>query len=107
MRDKKGYETAKPLDRIFTNTYIFVAMAKKKNKKTKQVIGRLVFTKENYLMFFAGLLLILIGYVVMALGGTSSTMSLVIAPVILFVAYLVVVPVAILYRKRTPDDRTD
>ena len=79
---------------------------RKRSTKTKQVINRLVFTRENYLIFFAGLLLVIAGYVVMALGGTSSTWSLVVAPVILFVAYLVVVPVAILYRKKKPEDQS-
>lgn len=84
-------------------------MAKKRTKKSsknKQVINRLVFTRENYVIFFAGLFLILAGYLVMALGGTSSTLSLVVAPIILFIAYLVVVPVAILYRKKTPEDQS-
>lgn len=73
-------------------------MGKKKPKK--KVIGKLVFERENYLIFLAGVILLILGYVLMAIGDTYSTLSLTIAPVILFVAYLVVIPAAILYRKK-------
>ncbi len=79
-------------------------MAKKKpqrrSRKSKSVIPGLVFTKENYIIFFVGLFLILLGYVLMAMGGKNDPLSLTVSPVILFVAYFLVVPAAIIYSKK-------
>ncbi len=80
-------------------------MAKKKTKKDRAIVRRLVFTRENYWIFFAGIFLILLGYILMAAGDTYSTLSITIAPIILFIAYLIVIPVAILYSKKSPEDK--
>jgi len=78
-------------------------MAKKKQKKP--AIRKLVFTKENFIIFFGGLALIILGYILMALGDTYSALSLTISPLILFIAYLVIVPLAIMYRKKSPENQ--
>ena len=91
----------KPLDRLYAIGYIFPAMSKKKTEKP--VVGQLQIGKQNYWIFLAGVALIILGYLLMAAGGTSSTLSLVISPLILLVAYLVIIPIAIMYRKRSPD----
>jgi len=82
-------------------------MAKKKTKKNRTIVRRLVFTRENYWIFFAGIFLILLGYILMAVGDTYSTLSITIAPIILFVAYLIVIPVAIIYSKKSPEDKRE
>lgn len=59
------------------------------------------FTKKNYLLFLAGIVVIVLGYVIMALGTVDSVQSLTIAPILLFVGYLVIIPWALLYRDKT------
>jgi hypothetical protein len=47
-----------------------------------------------------GVLLIALGYIVMAGGETTSTQSLTIAPIMLFLGYIVVIPIALIYRDK-------
>lgn len=54
--------------------------------------------KTNYILFFAGLFLLVIGFYVMSLGNWDSSSALFVAPVILFIAYVVVFPLAIFFR---------
>ena len=54
------------------------------------------FTFYNYLIFVIGVLLITIGYVLMALGDTYSFLSLRLSPLLLFAGYCVLIPVSIL-----------
>ena len=52
----------------------------------------LPFTKKNYYLFLAALLVIVIGYVALSQG------SITLAPILLVLGYCVIIPVAILYR---------
>ena len=54
------------------------------------------FTFYNYLIFVIGVLLITIGYVLMAWGDTYSFLSLRLSPLLLFAGYCVLIPVSIL-----------
>lgn len=54
----------------------------------------LPFTRTNYLIFLAGLVTIVAGYI--SLGQGSITL----APILLVAGYCVIIPVAILYRGR-------
>jgi|GEM_PF-729629 len=95
------FSYVKQLDRQGFRVYIFSAMAKKKARKP--VFGKLDLTRGNYILFFVGVGLLILGYILMAMGGTSSNMSLTVAPVILFIAFLVVIPLSIMYRKKSPE----
>ncbi len=75
-----------------------------KKKPQKPVIGKLIFTRENYLIFFAGVATIILGFVLMAAGGTNSPLSITIAPLVLLLGFLVVIPIAIMYRKKSSDE---
>ena len=55
--------------------------------------------KENYILFAAGIITIILGYVIMALGETYSFQSLSVAPVFLFTGYLILIPVSLIYNK--------
>jgi hypothetical protein len=52
----------------------------------------LPFTRTNYLLFVAGLVVIVAGYI--SLAGGSITL----APILLVAGYCVIVPISILYR---------
>jgi hypothetical protein len=55
--------------------------------------------KWNYLIFGIGVLTIIVGYIIMATGKTYSFQSLTVAPIVLLIGYLVIIPIAILYRR--------
>ncbi len=73
---------------------------KKKTNKQKPFVSNLTLGKTNYILFGVGLLLIVLGYFVMAKGDTYSFQSLSIAPIMLLIGYLVIIPASILYKKR-------
>ncbi len=77
----------------------------KKIKKSTQFVKNLSLTKTNYLIFGLGLLVIIVGYFVMASGDTYSFRSLSVAPVILLLGYLIIIPISILYRKDESKDQ--
>ena len=54
----------------------------------------LPFTKRNYYIFLAGLVVIILGYFTLSQG------SITLAPILLVLGYCVILPVAILYRGR-------
>ena len=57
------------------------------------------FKKINYLIFGIGVLLIIIGYLLMGYGDVDSVLSLKISPFILFIGYIILIPMSILYKK--------
>jgi len=81
---------------------------KKANKESrKHFIESLTISKSNYLLFALGILVIIIGYFIMASGGTNSYKSLTLAPIILLIGYLVIVPAAILYKQKKSQSKSD
>jgi len=58
------------------------------------------FSKKNYLLFILGVIAIIAGYIIMALGETYSYQSLSLSPVILTIGYLVLIPCSLLYKDR-------
>lgn len=77
------------------------AQEKKKFKGSgKKESTALPFKKQNYLLFTLGLLTIVLGYIFLSVGPWNSFWSLTLAPVLLVLGYCVIIPVAILYRKK-------
>ncbi|NQT25828.1 hypothetical protein HQ585_10760 [candidate division KSB1 bacterium] len=60
----------------------------------------LPFTKQNYIYFGAGILTLVVGYIALSIGPWDSFWSLTLAPILLVLAYCVIFPVSILYRKK-------
>ena len=74
---------------------------KKQKKKPKKPTGPVTaLTTVNYLLFGAAVLLMIIGYYFLSIGPADSKESLTIAPIILVIAYCIVVPLAIFWRKK-------
>ena len=65
----------------------------------KTLFGSWSFHKTNYYLFIGGILLIILGYLIMAYGKVNSFQSLTLAPVILFIGYIILIPSALIYRK--------
>tara|TARA_X000001036_G_scaffold439414_1_gene490488 strand:- start:1386 stop:1610 length:225 start_codon:yes stop_codon:yes gene_type:complete len=72
-----------------------------KNKKTSResLFANWSFKKINYIVFITGLLLVIFGYILMGTGEVNSFQSLTLAPMMLFIGYLVVIPLSILIKK--------
>ena len=76
------------------------AMSKKIDEKHVHLIEGWAFTSKNYYIFAVGVILIALGYWIMASGETTSTQSLTVAPIMLFLGYIVVIPAALIYRDK-------
>ncbi|UCD38906.1 MAG: DUF3098 domain-containing protein [Fidelibacterota bacterium] len=82
-------------------------MAKNKKQKPAAIFGDWDFTRTNYLIFLGGIVIIILAYIIMAMGGNDSFGTLTLAPVMLVIGYLVVIPLAILYRPRKHAPKQD
>ena len=56
--------------------------------------------KENFYMLFSGIAVLIFGFFLMSQDPYDSTVSLSISPIVLLLAYLVIFPLSIFYRKR-------
>lgn len=56
------------------------------------------FGKTNYILFCSGVALLIIAYVLMARGSVNSFQSLTLAPLLLFISYIIIIPIALVYR---------
>ena len=79
-------------------------MAKRKGtgrttKKTFVSPFKNYWKKENYILLLAGVLLLIIGYTLMATDPWDNPIALTLSPIILLLAYLVIFPLSIFYRK--------
>ena len=54
------------------------------------------FTKQNYVIFGIGIIVIILGYVLMYIGETTSFLSTKLSPFILVIGYCVIIPISIL-----------
>jgi hypothetical protein len=74
---------------------------KRKYRGQSQAAGEpLPFSSENYIIFGAGIFLIILGYLALSKGPWDSFWSLTLAPILLVIGYCVAIPLAILYRKK-------
>jgi uncharacterized membrane protein HdeD (DUF308 family) len=69
--------------------------------KQKALAEALPLTKSNYQILGGGLLCIVLGYIALAQEPWDGTMPLVVAPILLVIGYCVLIPIGILFRRRT------
>jgi hypothetical protein len=74
-------------------------MAKEIQKK-KIIVHSLPLTARNYQILGLALACIAMGYIALSQEPWDGTVPLVVAPILLFLGYCVLVPVGILYRRR-------
>tara|TARA_B100000427_G_C15338311_1_gene519974 strand:- start:56 stop:301 length:246 start_codon:yes stop_codon:yes gene_type:complete len=74
----------------------------KSSKADSSIFKSWSFSNINYILFSIGIALIIIGYILMASGEVNSLKSLTIAPIILFLGYIVFIPLALIYKDKTP-----
>ena len=67
---------------------------------SKTLFGSWSFNKTNYFLLFSGIVFIILGYLIMAYGEVNSFQSLTLAPIILFIGYIILIPTALIYKER-------
>ena len=72
----------------------------KDSESTTALFESWFFSTVNYYLFGIGLALIILGYIVMASGEVNSFQSLTVAPIILFIGYIIFIPAALIYRDK-------
>lgn len=70
----------------------------KSGHRTK--VSQIAFTKSNYRLFGASIVVLLIGYLALSQGPVDGFLSLTLAPIILVLGYCVLIPIAIMYSDR-------
>lgn len=64
--------------------------------------------KSNYILLSLGVLVLIIGFYLMTFGPWDNPISLTVSPLVLLLAYIVIFPLSILYKKKkqnsTPED---
>lgn len=61
-------------------------------------------TKKNLVLIAIGVLLLVIGFFCLATGPADNPVSLTVAPLILTLAYLVIIPLGILWKGKKEDE---
>tara|TARA_A100001011_G_scaffold387873_1_gene466463 strand:+ start:280 stop:492 length:213 start_codon:yes stop_codon:yes gene_type:complete len=57
------------------------------------------FNNFNYLIFGIGVLTIIVGYILMSSGSVNSFQSVRLAPFLLFIGYVILIPISIFLKK--------
>ena len=75
-------------------------MSTDKKQNNLSLFDDWAFGKLNYILFSIGLALVIFGYIFMASGDVNSFQSLTLAPIMLFLGYIVVIPISLVYRDK-------
>jgi len=59
--------------------------------------------KKNLILIAVGVLLLVIGFLCLATGPAENPISLTVAPLVLCLAYLVIIPLGILWKGKKED----
>ncbi len=75
---------------------------RKKRVKVKEKKSTFInyWKKPNFYILFAGIATLFIGYFLMAQSPWNNPLSLTVSPIVLLIAYIVIFPLSILYKKK-------
>ena len=79
----------------------------KQTKKVSVSPFSIYWNKMNYYLLALGILVTIIGFYVMSMGTWDSFTSLVLSPIILFIAYVIIFPLSIFFRKKSEEKNQD
>lgn len=82
-----------------------VRTKQKTSKKTLSSPFSIYWDKSNYYILLAGVILSIIGFYLLSIKPWDSTESLYMAPIVLFIAFVIVFPLSILFRKKETEDQ--
>jgi hypothetical protein len=83
-------------------------MAKKVvEQKSKLKKNLIVFydywNSKNYFLLFLGIIVLTLGYFLMSIGPWDNFLSLDVSPIVLLIAYLIIIPLAVLLNFKKPE----
>jgi membrane protein YdbS with pleckstrin-like domain len=78
----------------------------KQTKKAKVSPFNIYWEKQNYQLLILGIAVIVIGFYFMTIGPWDSFSSLVIAPILLFIGYVIIFPLSIFLRKKLEKEKS-
>ena len=78
----------------------------KQTKKVRVSPFNIYWKKKNYHFLALGIVVIIICFYLMSVGAWNSFSSLVIAPILLVVSYVLIFPLSIFYRKKDKKELT-
>ena len=81
-----------------------VAMSTNNQQNKINLFDGWAFGRINYILFGFGLGLVIFGYFFMANGEVDSFQSLTLAPIMLFLGYIVVIPISLVYRDKEKEN---
>ena len=70
------------------------------SENTNSLFASWSLSKTNYILFGIGITLIILGYILMGKGEVYSFQSLTLAPIMLFIGYIIVLPASLIYRDK-------
>jgi FtsH-binding integral membrane protein len=73
----------------------------RQTKKTSVSPFNIYWEKKNYYLLFLGVLITIIGFYFMSVGTWNSFSSLIISPILLFIAYIIIFPLSMFLRKKS------
>jgi hypothetical protein len=82
-------------------------MAKPKEKEKRRTTFQkheIPFSKKNFIVLIVGIVIIFIGFYLMAIGGVDSFIAITLAPILLFLAYVIIIPYGILKKFKNGKD---
>ncbi|GIK61345.1 MAG: hypothetical protein HND39_09485 [Ignavibacteriota bacterium] len=77
----------------------------KQTKKISVSPFNIYWDKRNYYLLALGLIVTIIGFYFMTIGPWDSFSSLVISPILLFIAYVIIFPLSIFLRKKSDKEQ--
>ncbi|HEX2788031.1 MAG TPA: hypothetical protein VHP32_09010 [Ignavibacteria bacterium] len=89
-----------------TKTSNLQNLKQKKSKKSTEHL-HISLTKKNYSIIVLGIIVIIIGYILMDQNSVDGFMPTVVAPILLFVGYCVIIPVGILLKDNPSKETAD
>lgn len=76
-----------------------------KSKRAKKIEHlHINLTNKNYMIIGLGIAVIVIGYILMSANSVDGFMPTVVAPILLCIGYLVIVPAGILFTDKVADE---
>lgn len=58
------------------------------------------FTRMNYVLFFVSLIVIALGFYFQSIGPVNSFSSRTLAPIVLVIGFIIIMPIAIMWREK-------
>jgi FtsH-binding integral membrane protein len=77
----------------------------RQTKKTSISPFNIYWGNKNYYLLGLGLLVTVIGFYFMTIGPWDSFSSLTISPIILFIAYFIIFPLSIFFKRRSEKEK--